>query len=75
MGYPFFKTAAIQPDEKTSTIKRNAWIQAPTDFGQFCHLLYRLSFGPLERKDGAYLGPVVNVHYVAIMAHIILWSH
>ena len=24
---------------------------------------------------GAYLGPVVNVHYVAIMAHIILWSH
>ena len=46
----------------------------PQTLGNLVTCYKKLSFGPVEGKDGAYLGPVENVHYVAIMAHIILWS-
>ena len=39
IGYPVSKTSGIQSDGKMSTTKRNDCIQAPTDIGQFCHLL------------------------------------
>ena len=52
MGYPVSKITAIQPDGKTSTIQRIAFVQAPTDIGQFCHMLQKAwSFDPHESRD------------------------
>ena len=39
MGYSVFKSTAIQPNGKTSTIQCNACIQVLTDIEQSCHML------------------------------------
>ena len=51
MGYPVSKTTAIQPDGKTSAIK------CPQTLGTFVTCYKKLSFGPLEDKDGGISGP------------------
>ena len=47
----------------------------PQTLGNFVARYKSFHLVLLRVRMGAYLGPVVNVHYVAIMAHIILWSH